>query len=255
MYEMFRRSFRSAHEYMLLPCLAAVENRAAGRWSQAEFRAFARQREDAGNLEVDSSGLNFAFLPFFLEMHPNVKIILTIRDCYSWLNSCIGAFYRANGKEHPRHVRNLVNSLHYAPDGTMRWTDRRQCKLCLRHMLLTWASVNQHVLRTVPSERLLVLNTGDLTRAVQPVARFAEVPEELLDPHHANGGYGIDYLACFARTEIDGLVNETCAGLMAALYPGHRGWIPPPRDPDVAPPQPDAVRSLFSLDRFEQVET
>ncbi|MGH9663912.1 MAG: sulfotransferase [Bryobacteraceae bacterium] len=254
LYEMFRRSFCSAHEYMLAPSLAAVEHRAAGRWSRAEFQAFARDRDAAGKLDVDSSGLNFAFLDVMMEMHPNGKVILTMRDCYSWLNSCIGAFYRTNGKEHSRHVQRLVSSLDFASDGTMRWTDRRQFKLCLRQMLRTWASVNEYVRRTVPPDRLLVLDTGNLTQAVPEVARFAEIPQRMVDAHHANGGYGIDYLSCFDLAKVEHLVGEKCSVLMTDRYPHHRGWVAPPRDEGVPAPDPDAVRKLFSLDQFEPRE-
>jgi hypothetical protein len=86
------------------------------------------------------------------------------------------------------------------------------------------------------------------------VARFAEVPEESLDAQHANGGYGIDYLACFDLAEIERLVHETCGGLMMDRYPRVETWLPAQRDDGVPAPDPDIVRKLFSLDQFEPRE-
>lgn len=251
MYEMFRRSFRSAHEFMLMPSLAAVEAWAKGDLSRAEFAAFACERDRSGNLDMDSSGLNFAFLDLFLEMHPEARIVLTIRDCYSWLNSSIGVFYRINGRRNAEVLSQFVNSLDYAPDGSMRWSDRRAYKPCLRQMLRTWAAANQYALRRIPRDRLLVLDTSDLDQAVEAVARFSGVPADALDAHHANGGYGIDYLACFPREAIERLVEENCALLMKERFPHRLEWRPPKRDLDVPAPDPVAVREAFSLGRFE----
>lgn len=84
---MFSGNVRKGHEKEALDFIDAFflwqEKKITGR----EYRDWlvARDREIA--LEVDSSWFHGLIVDLLVSEFPNARFVLTIRDCYSWLNS------------------------------------------------------------------------------------------------------------------------------------------------------------------------
>ena len=71
MYEIFKRSFRADHEYMLMPTLSAVIGLATGETTRSRFVEFVVQRDATGDLEVDAAGFHYLYADVLLD--PRLK--------------------------------------------------------------------------------------------------------------------------------------------------------------------------------------
>src|SRR5436190_16002112 len=103
--EMFSRNVRAQHEPEALELIDKILDRHFGRITEAEWTEWLRARDRRLALEVDSSHLNLDLLDFLLHEFPDARFLLTIRDCYSWLNSMFNQSRRFRGKLDPRLVR------------------------------------------------------------------------------------------------------------------------------------------------------
>jgi len=255
MYEIFKRSFRAEHEFMLMPALSAVIGHATGETTRSQFVEFVRQRDAAGDLEVDAAGYNYLYADVLLDLDSHARFILTIRDCFSWLNSCIGLlrddFYR---NEKSEFIGSFINNANHVPDGTVTWTSRPRGKVCLKQLMKMWTAANTSLLHRIPTERLLVLRTDDLSHSIPAIAEFVGVPESDLDADHANKGGGVNLLGSFDGERLERLVSSHCGDLMAAMFPDVNlaNFMPDGRTPTVS--DRAAVRKAFSLERFVAIE-
>lgn len=254
MYEIFKRSFRAEHEYMLMPTLSAVIGHAKGEMTRSQFVEFVVQRDASGALDVDAAGFHFLYADVLLDLHPRARFILTIRDCYSWLNSCIGLlsddFYRS---EKAKFIGNFINNVNQVSDGRFTWTTRPRCKVCLKQLMKMWSAASVALLR-IPTDRLLVLRTGDLTNSIQAIAEFAGVAASDLDVDHANKGPGLNFLSCFDGDRLDRLVQRHCGHLMAERFPGVTLASVMSNGSPIRGLDRVAVRKAFSLERFVAIE-
>jgi hypothetical protein len=255
MYEIFKRSFRADHEYMLMPTLSAVIGLATGETTRSRFVEFVVQRDATGDLEVDAAGFHYLYADVLLDLHPRARFILTMRDCYSWLNSCIGLlsddFYRSEKAE---FIGNFINNLNQMPDGSFTWTTRPRCKVCLKQLMKMWSAANASLVRRIPADRLLVLRTGDLTNSIPAIAEFSGVAANDLDVDHANKGPGLNFLSCFDGERLERLVQRYCGHLMAERFPGVTLANAMSSGTPVRGLDRVAVRKAFSLDRFVAAE-
>ncbi len=254
MYEIFKRSFRAEHEYMLMPTLSAVTDHASGETTRSQFVEFVANRDASGALEVDAAGFHFLYADVLLALHPRARFILTIRDCYSWLNSCIGLlsddFYRSEKAE---FIGNVINNINHVSDGSFGWTARPRRKVCLKQLMKLWSTANTALLR-IPTDRLLVLRTGDLTNSIPAIAQFAGVAASDLDVDHANKGPGLNFLSCFDGERLNRLVQRYCGHLMAERFPGVTLASVMSNGTPIRGLDRVAVRKAFSLERFVAIE-
>lgn len=188
------------------------------------------------------------------DLHPRARFILTIRDCYSWLNSCIGLlsddFYRS---EKAKFIGTFINNVNLGSDGSFTWTPRPRCKVCLKQLMKMWSAANASLLR-MPTDRLLVLRTGELTNSIPAIAEFAGVATDDLDVDHANKGPGLNFLGCFDGDRLDRLVQRYCGPLMADRFPGVTLASVTSNGTPVGGLARGAVRSSFSLERLVAIK-
>ena len=62
---------------------------ARGSLQNSDLTAYIKKRDRSRYLEVDSSQVNAFLLDILLQEFSEARFILTIRDCYSWLDSII----------------------------------------------------------------------------------------------------------------------------------------------------------------------
>ena len=151
-HRMFSRSVRTAHEPQLLALIDQYLDWAGGRVSEREMSEWVRARDRKLALEVDSSWVNFMILEFLLREFPDARFMLTIRDCYSWLNSTLNHSVRYRTVSAPQRVkaRDLVfnrEGFVHAPEEQML---REGGFYPLDGYLSGWAAHNGQVLATVP---------------------------------------------------------------------------------------------------------
>lgn len=185
---MFQPAYRSSHEAELatmVPLAAAV---AEGRQDPAEVEAILMDRHERLRLEVDVAGFLNPLVPDLLTLFPHSRYILTIRNCFDWLESRVDQRVRMvqQGTSPPVHLRDADRRSYDEPYET---DDQWLADLGLpsaRGLLHRWADANARVLQAVPPARLLVIRTEDLDASVPRLAAFTGCPADRLTVTRAN---------------------------------------------------------------------
>lgn len=220
--KIFSQNYRAAHEPIYEPMIKMILDAANGSVSQNELVEFIRLRHCSLQLEMESSHLLFYFLDILLAEFDNAGFILTIRDCYSWLDSQInnqlsyieadhwkdfGEFkYQSEILRHPKEEQVLAKFGVYTLDG----------------YLSAWTFQNRRVLSTVPPHKLLVVKTREISRDLKKIADFVGVPVNRLSALGTHSfktkkKYGL--LSQLDEQYLDDRVNHHCRTLMDKYYP------------------------------------
>ncbi|MDM8530404.1 sulfotransferase [Anaerolineales bacterium HSG25] len=176
-------------------------------------------------LELESSMLTYHYMEILLKTFPQAKFILTIRDCYSWLDSLIN---HQLGEWSSISWQMLRDAHYRQPDDVYAPAEQ----ILHEHGLYTldgylsyWATHNQHVLDTIPADRLLVIPTKQITAYLPQLADFLSIPPTTLisDKSHlykAKEKFGI--LTQIDHNFLEQKVNQHCRTLMDAYFPEMR---------------------------------
>jgi len=224
--DLFSSHYRARHEpgvKQLIRCLLAYES---GAISYADRRDFFARRDDRRRIVLEASTVLVHFVDVIRELYPSARFILTLRDCYSWLNSAINhALYRGIRREWRSY-----NEFLYGPG---RYDYSREESLFAEHGLYSldshlsvWARHNAMALSSIPGERLLVIRLKDLAGSAKRLSEFLDVPEKAIstDRSHrfrAVGDAGLLYR--LDRSFLEDRVRVHCQALMEAHFPGIRG--------------------------------
>lgn len=185
---MFQPAYRSSHEAELarmVPLAAAV---AEGRHDPAEVRAALVDRHDRLRLEVDVAGFLNPLVADLAAVFPDALFILTIRNCFDWLESRVDQRVRMvqQGTSPPAHLRDADRRFYDEPyeadDGWLADLGLPST----RGLLHRWADANARVLQSVPDDRLLVIRTEDLDSSMPRLAAFTGCPDDRLTVTRAN---------------------------------------------------------------------
>ena len=178
---MFQDNLKSAHEPDSEQVISVIFDFTNGRISREELKNYILKRSRRLRLRIDSSQLNYFLLDELLELYPEAKFILTIRNPYTWLDSFINHQlsrkaptswirlrefrFRANELKHPLEEIILQRKELYTLDGYLSY----------------WAAHNYKVLKAVPHDRLLVVRTDHITQRLTEIARFVGVSACMAD--------------------------------------------------------------------------
>ncbi len=219
---MFGKRHRAAHEPIYEPVIAAILAAADGSASRDQLVEFIRSRDRLLQLEMESSHLLVYFLNLLLAEFDDAKFILTIRDCYSWLDSQInnqlayiepdhwkdfGEFkYQSDIRRHPKEEQVLARFGVYTLDG----------------YLSAWAFHNHQALAIVPADKLLVVRTGEISGSLKKIADFVGVKANQLNALNAHSfkterKYGL--MEQLDEHYLDDRVNAHCRTLMDTYFP------------------------------------
>jgi hypothetical protein len=218
--EMFR-DYRAAHELdaeRFVPISAGV---LTGQYAldARRVRFELRRRQIRFRLEVDSADFLNPVAGTLAALFPGARFVLTIRDCFSWLDSSVEWRLKTTDAGIWAPMRDAMygsSPAVFAPEeAPLRDAGLPPIAAYLRR----WAQQNAAVLRRVPSERLLVVRTEDLSGAGDTLARFAGVPVGTVHPAHAKANTDrTGLLAQVPRDFIGERAREHCATLMEKYW-------------------------------------
>lgn len=219
---MFNKTIRSQHEPKNKELIQKILDFEVGRISNKELREYIRRREQQLYLEVNSSQINFFVLDILINEFEDAKFLLTIRDCYSWLNSMINdSLRRSTTKEWIkfRDLRFRPEVFKHQPEENVL---NKHGLYTLDGYLSYWAMHNQKVLSTVPDERLLIVRTDKISDKAYEIAEFANLPEDSiqLEKSHAfknRKKYGI--ISKIDPDYLEQRVHHYCQPLMKQFFP------------------------------------
>jgi hypothetical protein len=196
---MFERHYRSAHEPQADALIDLILEQQ--KLSRAQFRQAVRDLLDPLDLEVNASQLNGYIVRTLVALYPRAMFVLTLRDPKAWLHSF------AN---HQRNRAALPVGSAWARFRDLRFGDGETADpnaiYPMDRYFRYWLEHNARVIKTVPSERLLVIRTENLDAEIPRLAAFLRVPESTIAQAHANQG---NYAGGDASPFDDGEVTRT----------------------------------------------
>lgn len=217
--------YRSAHEFMMDEATADISDHASGRLAREDFAARVLERERDGDLEMNSSSFNHAFLDVLVENFPQARFVFTLRDCWSWADSLLLMFacLRPMPLNLQRYAREGMGIPLGAGPAAEELSPEIRADLLIGPALAFWARANQRVLDMLPADRSLILRTSEISRNLPQMAAHVDVPVETLraertharrSPPHWSPlhSLGAERLAELAR-------EAGCDPLMGAWFP------------------------------------
>jgi len=224
---MFERQYRAAHEPdKLMQMQALIET--PGGMTPSEKALMVKSRDIRRWLEVNSSALNYYFLDAILEQLPHVKFIVTIREPFAWLDSATN-HYLARGFS---QVDSRFPAWAYQPEKFQHHPEAERILaenglFPLDCFLTVWARFYDDLLTKIPSERLLVVRTHEISQSLQRVAEYLQIPVDSLDSsrshlYKAAGEFGM--LEQIDRNFLEDRVLHHCGEIMREHFPEVQGY-------------------------------
>ena len=221
--KMFSQNVRAVHEPQVLLLIDKFFDWAGGRISEQEMSRWIRARDREMALEVDSSWINILILGFLLREFSEARFVLTIRDCYSWLNSTLNHAVRFKDISAPQRVR--ARDFVFNREGFVHAPEERTLKergfYTLDGYLSGWAAHNGQVLAKVPPERLLVVRTDQIGRRANEIADFAGLPRRAIRLHRTHefrNPARMEIIRQLDRNFLERKVQQHCRPLMARFF-------------------------------------
>ena len=217
----FQNHYRTAHEpedeLLLSIILAKIDNLI----NADKMALLVHKRDRRMMLELDSSSLNYWILNTLVKEFDNAKFILTIRDCYSWLDSFLNHLLTYPASKNWMRLREL----RFNPD---KHHHDNQEQILLKYGLYTieaylsyWTKHNKDVLEIVPEDRLLIIRTQDISFEIDKIADFLDIPADKLDiskSHSFKGKKKYNLLNKIDKVFIEEKVNKYCKELMEKFF-------------------------------------
>ncbi|NBB85245.1 MAG: hypothetical protein GVY12_03350 [Bacteroidetes bacterium] len=218
----FADRLRSRHEADDREIIGLIFQFRSGNIGNDDVKAYLRRRDRRLRLEIDSSQLNYFFLRQLVEVFPDAKFILTIRNPYAWVDSFINhQLGRGVSKEWKR-----LRDLRFQPE---RFDHPPEEEALAKKGLYTldgyfsyWARHNEHVLETVPDSRLLVLRTTEITERANEIAAFAGVEPSAANQKRSHANKARSKFGVLAKVDQEYLAEKVetyCGDLMKQYFP------------------------------------
>lgn len=219
---MFDNTIRTQHEAESTLTINKIIEILEGKLNDKEISSFITRRDRRLCLDVDSSQLNFFLKNYLLNEFSDARFLLTIRDCYSWLDSFINdSLRRSVGNEwirlrelrfrtetfsHPKEEAFLKERGLYTLDGYLSY----------------WAYHNNKVITEVPENKLLIVKTNEITKRAYDIAKFAGISPESVrtDKSHAfKNESKFNVLKDIDESYLESKVDQHCSTLMKQFFP------------------------------------
>jgi hypothetical protein len=219
---MLDEHYRACHEPEPQFLIDRILATTIGKIDEKALIHYVKKRDERLNLELDSSQLNGFLIHILVTEFKRAKFILTIRDCYSWLNSVM------NQQLNNRAPYQWRKYSEYG-FGADRFEHSKEEKILLDRGLFTldgylsqWATHNKRIFSTVPKDRLLVLKTHEITQRMDEIAAFLDIPKETIaakNSHSHKAKKDFSLLTKIDRDFLEGKVETYCRELMGKYFP------------------------------------
>lgn len=220
--ELFRDHYRAAHEpedEQFIRLLVDVKHRVAETQSLVKR---VRRNDRRHFLELNSSSFNYWLIDILLEEFPDAKFLLSIRDCYSWLDSFIN--HQLSRKcsaawQQLRALRFESNDYKHAPEEKVLV---EKGLYTLDAYLSYWSQHNQTVLTSIPTDKLLVIRTHEIPASVNRIATFLDIESSTISAqrsHAFKAKKKFNILDEIDPDFLDAKLEYHCKNLMTRFFP------------------------------------
>lgn len=183
--EMLAGACRSAHEPEPEALLPLIEAARCGRLTVDELRSFFLARDRRLKLEFESSHLLGSFVPHLVDIFPDARFVVLVRDCRTWIDSMINDQLNLRAWEGYKAWQDAVYDQYLVRTKRMFPPEERILRdldlYPISHYIRYWREEVKSIVGCVPRDRLLVLRTEELPSSVDRIARFVGVPVSGVD--------------------------------------------------------------------------
>lgn len=217
--------FVTQHEFMQWNTHQAVIGYRSGKISRDEFRAFLRERDDLGGMEVDSAHFNRHYIDISSEDYPEAHFICLIRDPFSWVSSLINYFVVPEREAIQSDL--LPNGMPFdIPRGDIDAKKRliADFPVYAEKPIRFWAEEYRRIISLLPEGRSIILLTHEISRSLERISRFLCIPVDDLchDRTHMNKAvYTTDVLRQCDSSHLAMLFGRHCSDLLEQFFPGY----------------------------------
>ena len=163
-------------------------------------------------------------LGFLLCEFPEARFVLTIRDCYSWLNSTLNHSLRYRNVSAPQRAK--ARDLVFNRGGFVHTPEEQILReggfYTLDGYFSGWAAHNEQVLAQVPPDRLLVVRTDQIRQRAHEIADFAGLPRRVVRLHRTHEFQNPakhDLIRQLDRDFLERKVEQHCRPLITQFFP------------------------------------
>ena len=228
------RDYQTSHEVenrFLIQKLLAFEQ---GKITRPKLAQSIKKRDRRLGLEMDSSSINSQIIDILVEEFKTAKFILTIRDCYSWLDSIFNHYIFISKRQQKWSKWQYWRGQHF-----IQWEKfiyqahlkhAKSEQILAEHGLHTldgylshWERQINKVLTTVPPERLLIIKTLEFSQSISQIEDFLElIPGSLprdtkINVRKVKDKYNL--LSQIDKGFVEEKVNLYCRDLMTKFFP------------------------------------
>lgn len=219
---MFRTKYRASHEPTFLELIRLMNGRDRGDVGEEDVRSFLRQRDRVFRLEMESSHPIAYFSDELACEFPAAKFIVTVRQPKAWLDSVFNQHLNVDLSERPteRSLRDLLYGRGNGGFSSGEAALEQHSLYPLDGYLSGWSEHYRRILRALPADRSIFVDTNDLRHCSGLFANFLGIPEGRVDitsahVHKAPTKHGL--LARLDNVMVDEKVNVWCSGLWGEL--------------------------------------
>lgn len=219
---LFNHSVRSAHEAESAEFISKILDISQGILRDEDISAYIRNRDKNICLDIDSSQLNFFVIDYLLTEFPDARFLLTIRDCYSWLDSFMNDSLRRTTSKNWVRLREQRFRSEVFSHPAQEYALKEKGLYTLDGYLSYWTNHNNKVLASVPSHRLMIIKTNEITQRAYELADFAGIPRtavKIENSHSFKNPTKFNVLQEIDQSYLEEKVQEHCGVLMHKFFP------------------------------------
>jgi hypothetical protein len=218
----FKQHYRAAHEPRRPRFIELVLAHEYGWIDRDMRRAMFLDLVRRMDLEVVASHHMVHFVDLIRDHLRHAKVVLTIRNCYAWLDSIFNhELNRVTGMR-----LSSLRDLRYGRDRFVHAPEEQVLRdvglYTLDGYLSYWKWHLEHVIAEMPRDRLLVVRTRDLQARLEEIAAFSGVPSVTLSEdrsHEYKARRKHHMLERIDRKFLEAKVARHAGELMARFFP------------------------------------
>lgn len=177
---LFQSNYAAQHEPLKQLTVANILDWTQGKHNDSKMRSILASRNKHLKLEFESSHFLHSAVEILVDLFPEAKFILTVREPVSWLASEINQNYTSRNSSfwvtlQQHRYQNYGNK--YTYDALVNIPSVYP----ISNYLAYWQAHITHVLNHVPKDRLLILDTFEIKSQLGEIASFVGADLEHLD--------------------------------------------------------------------------
>lgn len=226
---LFKEYYRSGHEVDPEVSLKHAFDYREAKIDHDEFESFVIKRDETLFLEMDSSNHNYYLVPIIVNLFPDAKFLIPIRDVLSWVDSYVDYGINNRLKAGTNVIspqRTRMNNYRYENlhkkysrwDAILETYDMPS----IEAHLLFYQKHYDKLLKIVPEDRRYVYRTDELIHHIHGICRFLKISPTTLNTanlklNQRGKKHGI--VAKINPVFLQEKVDQYCGHLMRRYFP------------------------------------